>query len=502
MPEMSYGRALSLHAEREPERVALICDGRSLTRAAIDRASNRLARDFQARGVAPGDFVTIALPNGAQFLIAAFAAWKLGAVPQPISSRLPAVERRAILERARPALIVGAEPGTHGATPCLPEGHEPEAGLPDGPLPDHTSPHRQALASGGSTGAPKLIVDALPASCDPAAPFYGNQPGTPVLTPGPLFHAGPFINSVVTLLGGGLLVLMHRFDPEQALALIERHRVEWVNFVPTMMHRIWRLPEAVRTRCDLSSLRVVMSSGAAIPDWLFRAWIEWLGPDRVQQAYGGTERIGGTHISGREWLARPGSVGRPTGGRKLRVQDAEGKELPPGEIGEVFMLPPGGRGSTYRYLGAEPRASADGWETLGDLGHLDADGYLYLVDRRTDMVVTGGENVYPAEVEGALESHPLVMSSAVIGLPDDDLGQRLHAIVETRGALRSDELVHHLEPLLVRSKIPRSFEFTREALRDDAGKLRRQALREARIPKSSTSSGLPARGEPKANEVH
>ncbi len=486
MPQISYGRALSLHAEREPERPALVCDGRTHTRGELDRASNRLARDFEARGVGAGDFVAIGLPNGPAFLLAAFAAWKLGAVPQPISARLPAPERRAILERARPALIVGAEPGSSGETPCLPEGFVPDPRVSDSALPDRTAPHRQALASGGSTGTPKLIVDALPALCDPSEPFYGNQPGTPVLTPGPLYHAGPFINSVVTLLGGGLLVLMSRFDPEQALALIERHRVEWVNFVPTMMHRIWRLPEATRARYDLSSLRVVMSSGAAIPDWLFRAWIDWLGPDRVQQAYGGTERIGGTHITGREWLLRPGSVGRPTGGRKLRVQDADGVELPPGEIGEVFMLPPGGRGSTYRYVGAEPRASADGWETLGDMGYLDADGFLFLVDRRTDMVVTGGENVYPAEVEGAIDAHPAVLSSAVIGLPDDDLGQRLHAIVQSAAPLAAAELVRHLEPRLVRYKIPRSFEFTREALRDDAGKVRRQALREARLAKAPT----------------
>jgi bile acid-coenzyme A ligase len=481
---MSYGRALSLQAEREPERIALVCNRETWTRAELDRASNRLARDFAARGVALGDFVTIGLPNSGEFLIAAFAAWKLGAVPQPISSRLPLAERNAVLERAKPALIVGAEPGSFGATPCLPLGHAPPPELDAGALPDRIAPHRQALASGGSTGTPKLIVDALAATCDPSEPFYGNQPGTPVLTPGPLYHAGPFINSVVTLLGGGRLVLMHRFDPEEALALIEEHRVEWVNFVPTMMHRIWRLPEAVRNRYDLSSLRVVMSSGAAIPDWLFRAWIEWLGPDRVQQAYGGTERIGGTHITGRDWLLRPGSVGKPTGGRLIRVQDEHGKPLPAGEIGEVFMLPPGGKGSTYRYVGAEARASSDGWETLGDMGYLDADGFLFLVDRRTDMVVTGGANVYPAEVEAAIDAHPQVGSSAVIGLPDDDLGQRLHAIVQIAGELSGDDLVKHLEARIARHKIPRSFEFTREPLRDDAGKVRRPALRAARLPQN------------------
>jgi len=248
-----------------------------------------------------------------------------------------------------------------------------------------------------------------------------------------------------------------------------------------MLHRIWRLPREQRESFDLSSLRMVTSSGAACPDWLMRAWIEWLGPDRIQEAYGGSERIGGTLISGREWLAHPGSVGRPTGGRAIRVLDPEGGELPAFEIGEVFMMPPGGQGSTYRYVGAEARSTRDGWETLGDLGYLDDEGFLYLVDRRTDMIVTGGENVYPAEVEGAIDAHPAVRSCAVIGLPDADLGQRVHAIVEAEASLRESELLSHLAERLVRYKIPRSVEFVDTPLRDDAGKVRRFALREARL---------------------
>ena len=215
-----------------------------------------------------------------------------------------------------------------------------------------------------------------------------------------------------------------------------------------------------------------------------RELIGWLGPDRVFEAYGGTERIGGTLISGREWLEHPGSVGRPTGGRKIRILDEQGRELPPGEIGEVFMMPPGGRGSTYRYIGADARATSDGWETLGDLGYLDADGFLYLVDRRTDMIVTGGANVYPAEVEAALEAHPRVRSCAVIGLPDPDLGQRVHAIVEAQLPLADAELREHLAQHLARGKHPRSFEFVDAPLRDESGKVRRSALREARIPRA------------------
>ena len=214
---------------------------------------------------------------------------------------------------------------------------------------------------------------------------------------------------------------------------------------------------------------------------LKREWIGWIGPERLYEAYGGTERIGGTLISGAEWLAHPGSVGKPTGDRKIRILGDDGEDQPAGEVGEVYMMPPGGPGSTYRYVGAEARSTSDGWETLGDLGYLDTEGYLYLVDRRTDMIVTGGSNVYPAEVEAALEAHPSVLSCAVIGLPDDDFGQRVHAIVEFRAPVDDDTLRSHLAEHLVRYKIPKSFEAVDHPLRDEAGKLRRTALREARI---------------------
>jgi bile acid-coenzyme A ligase len=276
---------------------------------------------------------------------------------------------------------------------------------------------------------------------------------------------------------------MTRFDAQRALALIEQHRVDWVLFVPTMMQRIWRLPEAERLRFDLSSLRRVMCTGAPSPAWLKRAWIEWFGPEKIYEAYGGTERIAGTLTSGTEWLARPGSVGRPTAGRKIRILRPDGSECAPRETGEVFMLPPGGRGSTYRYVGAEATATADGWESLGDLGYLDEDGYLYLVDRKADMILVGGANVYPAEVEAALDAHAAVRSSAVIGLPDEDLGSRIHAIVDAPLPVSEEALREHLARHLVPYKIPKSFEFVSELLRDDAGKVRRSALRAARLEK-------------------
>jgi bile acid-coenzyme A ligase len=481
MSTMSYGRAFAWHAERAPDRAAILHEERSATFGALDRRANRLARAYAALGVGPGDLVTIALPNSIEAFEATLATWRLGATPQPVSSRLPELERRAIVELARPALVVGAPPGERHAFRSVPIGYEPDAGCGDEPLPDVVPRHVRCMTSGGSTGRPKLIVDLAPGHCDPEGAENGMRAGGATLVPGPLYHAGPFMTSWQQLLCGGTVVLMTRFDPEHALALLERHRIEWVLFVPTMMQRIWRLPAEVRARYDVSSLRRVMSTGAPSPDWLKRGWIEWLGPEKIYEAYGGTERTGGTMISGSEWLAHPGSVGRPTLGRKIRVQRPDGGECAPGEVGEVFMMPPAGRGSTYRYIGAEPVASADGWETLGDMGYLDADGFLYLVERKSDMILVGGANVYPAEIEAALDAHPAVRSSAVIGLPDEDLGSRVHALVDAIAPVSEDELREHLAARLVRYKIPRSFEFVAEPLRDDAGKVRRSALREARL---------------------
>ena len=274
MAVMSYPAALSMHATEKPDAVAVVCDDAELRWSELDQRSNRLAHHLASLGVGFGDFVTVGHPNGPEFVVACFAAWKLGAVPQPISWRLPAKERDAILAQAEPAAVVGID--AELAAPKVV--HESEAaGASADSLPDQTSPSKQALASGGSTGVPKLIVDGLPAKIDPTVPFYGNAPGTTVLVPGPLYHAAGFVNTFTTLLLGGTVVLLSRFDPERTLALIETHRVQWASFVPTMLQRIWRLPEETRNRYDLSSLARVVSSAAACPNWLFRAWIEWLG---------------------------------------------------------------------------------------------------------------------------------------------------------------------------------------------------------------------------------
>ena len=481
MEKLSYGRALAWLAAEAPERPAAICAAQSITRGELERRANRLARAYQALGVGVGTRVTIALPNSLEFLVSCMAAWKLGASPQPISARLPAREREAIVALSEPSLVVGAPPGEYPQFASVPAGFAPEASLSEAELPDVVPPSVRTMTSGGSTGRPKLIVDLTPALADPeSAENFMRVRGT-ALAPGPLYHAGPFIVAWQCILSGGTLVLMERFEAEPALALVAQYRVDWVLFVPTMMQRIAKLPSEVRNKHDVSSLQRVMCSGAPSPPWLKRFWIEWLGAEKIYEAYGGTERIAGTVISGVEWLAHPGSVGKPLPGRMLRAQRPDGTPCAPGEAGEIYLKPASGQGTTYRYIGASAEATSDGWETLGDIGWFDADGYLYLGDRKSDMLLVGGSNVYPAEVEAAIDAHPSVRSSAVIGLPDDDLGSRVHAIVDAPEGITEPELRAHLAALLIAYKIPRSFEFVSEPLRDDAGKVRRLALREARL---------------------
>lgn len=483
MARMSYGRAFAWHAQRDPGAVAVRFGDALATRDELERSSNRLARAFAQRGVGAGDLVTLALPNGVEFFAMCLAIWKLGATPNPVSSFLPELERRGIVETADPVLLVGVADGEFEDRESVPPGFAAtlEGVHDDGPLPDRVSAAARAMTSGGSTGRPKVILDLTPAEVDPEVLENLMTAGGTTLVPGPLYHAGPFITAWQSLLAGRSVVLMERFEASESLALIEQHGVDWVLFVPTMMQRIWKLPSQQRNAFDLGCLATVMCSGAPSPEWLKRAWIEWLGPEKIYEAYGGSERIGGTLISGSDWLEHPGSVGKPTAGRRLRILDPQGAELPPGEIGEVFMMPPGGQGSTYRYVGATATATPDGWESLGDMGSVDEDGFLYLVDRKADMIVTGGANVYPAEVEAAIDALAAVRSSAVIGLPDADLGQRIHALVDAPVGVSEDVLRAHLARRLVRYKIPRSFEFVGEPLRDDAGKVRRSALRDDRI---------------------
>jgi bile acid-coenzyme A ligase len=472
------GTAVDQLAAEDPGRPILTCGDEMWTRDDLARRSNRLARVLYAHGAGPGSMVTIARPNGLGFFEAVVAAWKVGAIPQPVSARLPRAERAALIEVADPAVVIGGDdPGND--RPWLPPDYEPPADVADDPLPPVVPPSWKAPASGGSTGRPKLIVATTPGVVEQVAPRRGPDDADEVLLcTGPLYHNGPFMFSAHTLLRGGHVVIMERFDAVHSLELVERHRVTFLYLVPTMMTRILRMPEEERLARDVSSLRTAFHLAAPCPPHVKRAFIEWLGPEVVRELYAGTEAQAITIISGTEWLAHPGSVGRVVAG-EMRICDEDGNEVPPGTVGEVWMRPPAGR-RTYEYVGARAR-ERDGWESLGDMGRFDEDGYLYLADRQSDMILVGGANVYPAEVEAALDEHPAVLSSCVIGLPDDDTGNVVHAIVETAREVTDDELSVHLADRLVTYKRPRTFERATEPLRDDAGKIRRSALREERI---------------------
>lgn len=482
--QLPFGDLLAYHASNDPERPAVTFDGVTWTFEQLDARSNRKARQLAALGVGQDDVVTLAVPNGHEFFETVFAVWKLGATPNNVSSRLPGIELRAIVELARPKLIIGPEEVRIEGRPFLSTGALPAEEVSSGPLSSVVAQPWKIQTSGGSTGRPKLIIDRNPGLHDPGSAPLLQEPGNTMLNPGPMYHNTPFVTSCQCLFSGGHVVEMGKFDPLRALKLIERYKVSWVSFVPTMMSRIWRLPTEQREDFDLSSLRTVWHMASVCPQWLKQAWIDWLGPERIFELYSGTELLGVTMISGREWLSHRGSVGKVQPGSQMRILDEQGEECRPGEIGEIYFLPDRGRNSTYEYIGAEAKSVGD-WETLGDLGYIDEERYLYIVDRRTDMIVSGGANIFPAEVEAALDQHPDVLSAVVVGLPDSDLGQRAHAIVQMDGDARSatdaEALRTFLSSRLVRYKIPRSFEFTTEHLRNDAGKVRRSQLRDERV---------------------
>jgi bile acid-coenzyme A ligase len=478
---ISYTARLRDLARRQPDAPAVTCGPSTVSRSELDRRSDVLAVELRRLGVGVGAMVTMALPNSVEWFVAVVALWKLGATPQPVSARLPRRELEAVVTLADPVLVLGVDPDVLPDRLCLPLDYRPPA--PEGAidLADMVSPAWKAPTSGGSTGRPKLIVSGDPALTDPTAEslLLFTRDGCLVM-PGPLFHNGPIVWSCSALLHGNHVVVLPRFDAEATLAALSGHGADSVYLVPTMMKRIWNLPPDVRMSYDLSALRVVWHLAEPCPPWLKDAWIDWLGPERIYELYAGTEGQMRTVITGSEWLEHRGSVGRPAGG-EVQICDPDGAVLAPRAEGEVWMR--SSRATpAYRYVGAEARVRPGGWESLGDMGWLDEDGYLYLGDRAQDMILVGGSNVYPAEVESALNEHPAVESCAVIGLPDDERGSRVHAIVQADPTrVTADDLITFTAERLVAYKRPRTIEFVDTPLRDDAGKMRRSALRRDRI---------------------
>ncbi|MBB5705473.1 AMP-binding protein [Sphingopyxis panaciterrulae] len=478
---ISFAAKLADHARTRPERPAVTCGDDVLTYGELHRRSNRLAHGLRNLGTRQGDLVSVALPNGVDFVAVCHAIWKLGATPQPLSFRLPTAELEAIVALGKPRIVVG-DPAMGERVRITSVDEVQAAGDADVDLPDAVAAVAKAPTSGGSTGRPKLILSGTPGLTPAVTPEVGDfqlNDGSIALLPGPLYHNAPFTMMMLATAYGAHVVLLPRFDAEAMLRAIARHRVTWACLVPTMMSRAWRLPPEVRDSFDISSLRTVWHMAAPCPAWLKEAFVDWIAPAVLMELYAGTEAISSTVISGAEWLQHRGSVGRVAAG-EMKVVGPDGESLPPGEVGEIYMRPASPDSLTYRYLGAEAKTLPGGWQTLGDLGWFDADGYLFLADRRSDLILVGGANVYPAEIEGALEEHPAVQSCAVVGLPDEDMGARVHAIVQVNGPVTEAELLAHLTDRLVTYKVPRSFEFVDESLRDEAGKVRRMALRDAR----------------------
>jgi bile acid-coenzyme A ligase len=493
-PVPPIGVQISALAALAPDEPAVTCDGQTMTRGELDRSTNRLARAYAERGVGVGDYVTMVLPNGIEWIRAAVACWKLGAVPQPLSARLPDAELAGLLSLRPPKLLVGREgdrqlgeagrsgspngqhSGDHHEIASVPEGFIPDPNSSDAPLPEAVSPVWKAMGSGGSTGRPKLIESGGDSRIPPAIGYpLGAQEGDTTLIPVPLSHNTGFTTAAIALLMRHHLVLMSRFEPQQFLRLIADHGVTFLTTVPTIMQRALPIYHADPDSYDLSSIRRFWHLGAPCPPAIKQAWIDILGAEKVWELYGGTELQALTFISGDQWLAHRGSVGIVVAG-EMKVLDDDGNLLPPGEIGEIYMRPSPGSAPTYRYVGATAK-SRDGWDSLGDLGYFDADGFLYISDRRVDMFTVGGRNVYPAEIEGALAEHPDVLSCLVVGVPHEDLGQVPYALVQAESALDEQAVQQFLRDRVAGYKVPATVEFVDTPLRDDAGKARRSAVR-------------------------
>jgi bile acid-coenzyme A ligase len=478
----AFAPRLAQLAAHHPERPAIIFAPQigtesELSWRTLDETTNQLARCFARRGVSDTSTIVIALWNSPEHIRATIAAWKLGALVLPLRAALPARERDELLALAQPALVV-SEWDAHAFPAMRPSEFTRSADESAAPLPLKPHPGK-AIGSGGSTGRSKMIVDRTwnPVVERRSAGLLGVQDGQTQLVAAPLYHNSPFLLAYDGLARDHTLVVMERFDAARAVELIERWRVSYAYFPPIIMRRIALLPD-IDAR-DLSSFDAMHSSAAPCPEWLKRRWIELLGAEKVHEVYGSAEGVGATVIRGDEWLAHPGSVGRPIG-CELRVLDEQGVELPIGEVGELFMKPDNPDGPTFEYIGGAPlKRTTDGFYSIGDLGRVDADGYLYIADRRVDMIVSGGANVYPAEVEAALSEYPGLTDVAVIGVPDEEWGRRVHAIIQPRDPAAPpspSDLDTHTRERIAGWKAPKTYEFLVELPRNEAGKIRRSAL--------------------------
>ena len=458
---------------------------RTLSWQQLDLRSNQLARVFEARGIGPGARVAIELANSAELVLSVLAAWKVGGVPVPMRWDLPEWERSRLLDVVAPQLTIRGD--DLGALDAEADAQGTE------PLPDVIGPQLNGICSSGSTGMPKVILADRPAvwtpeSSEPFATSWGPiaRPQT-ILVPAPMYHTNGF-STLHTMLGGDRLVLLEKFDAELVVDLVERHRITTFTATPTMLQRIARVPD-IDAR-DLSSIEWILQGAAVIPPALVHRWFELIGPTRVVMAYGMTEALGLTALRGDEWLEHPGSVGRGYRETEVRITGVDGRELPAGEIGEIFLRSP--TTGFYTYLGGAPLlpTTEDGFGTAGDLGYVDEDGYLYIADRRIDLIISGGANVYPAEVESALAEHPGIADVVVIGLSDAEWGKRVHAIVQATDPSSPPseaDVIRYAKERLAAYKVPKTVELVDEIPRSAATKVSRSALVTEREPAAGSS---------------
>ncbi len=482
--------------------IALVDERGATSWAELDERVDRAGRALTEAGLQPGDVVATMLGNQREFFEASLACMQTGLLLVPVNWHWVADELRYVLDDADARALVVDERWAHVADAVAFDGRRIDVGT-DGvggwdaflasAGPEAAPPARGGVMfyTSGTTGHPKGVRGGLAAvGGDPViwqlmagmADLFDLPASDPVfLLSGPAYHSAQWVFSMFSLLRGATIVLQHKFDAAELLSLVERHRVTNLHLVPTQFTRMLRLPDEVRGAADLSSLVAVHHGAAPCPDRVKRQMIDWLGPI-VSEYYGGTEGGFISMISAAEWLERPGSVGQPLDVITITVTDEDGNELPantPGQLWFSSVL-----GSDFEYHNA-PEKSADahrapGVGTLGDVGYLDDDGYLHLSDRKIDMIISGGVNIYPAEIEAVLTSDPRVDDAAVFGIPDDEFGEAVHAVVEAPGADPElvDRLVSRCREHLAGYKCPRSFEIVDDLPRSAAGKVLKRQLRE------------------------
>ena len=478
-------------AARAPERIALVLGDESLSYRDLTARAQQLAGRLAHEGCVPHDTVAIQLGNSVDFFIAAWAAQMSGLYFVPISDKLPAPERDYILNDSGARIVLTRHADCARALP-------PEDW--DGPVKDFVRIEgSDMLYTSGTTGRPKGVKRPLSGAklgSDPrriarARDLFGMDGNTVFLSPAPLYHAAPLRYAMTVQRLGGTVVAMERFDPRAALNLLASENVTHSQWVPTMFARMLALDNRLS---NPSSHICAIHAGAPCPQEIKRRMIDWWGPI-LHEYYSGTEAVGFTHITSEEWLERPGSVGRAYGAT-IHILGEDDTELPAGTTGHVFFAGPTG----IAYHGDEAKADAatskQGWTTMGDIGHLDADGYLFLTDRQAFTIISGGANIYPAEVEDALMSDPAVVDCAVFGVPDADLGQTVQAVVEpdahaTHDAELAADIAQRLRARIAAYKLPRAIVFVDRIPRMDSGKIRKHELVEAY--RDPATRGFPTR---------